>query len=50
MKEVQLGFKTLEAAEDFIKTIVGEYVIVGLYDKTLFSAPFAFYIKEKDGV
>lgn len=48
MQEIQLGFKTLEEAKEFIKTIVGEYVIVGLCDKSLFSEPFAFYIKEKN--
>jgi hypothetical protein len=48
MEEVQLGFKTLEDAEEFITTLEGEYVIVGLCEKTLFSAPFAFYVKEKN--
>ena len=41
-----LGFKTIEEAQEFINTIVGNYVIVGLCEKSLNSEPFAFYIKE----
>jgi hypothetical protein len=46
MNELILGFKTIEEAQEFINTIVGNYVIVGLCENLLENKPFAFYVKE----
>jgi hypothetical protein len=46
MNELILGFKTIEEAQEFINTIVGDYVIVGLCENLLENKPFAFYVKE----
>ena len=46
MNEIMLGFKTIEEAQEFINTIVGNYVIVGLSENVLEKQPFAFFIKE----
>ena len=46
MNELMQGFKTLEAAQEFMSTIVGDYIIVGLYENFFSKQPFAYFIKE----
>jgi len=46
MNELILGFKTMQEAQEFINTIEGDYIIVGLSENVLEKQPFAFFIKE----
>lgn len=45
------GFKTLEEAQAFKESVVGDYLIVGLYENLFSKQPFAYFLKEyTDGV
>ena len=51
MNELMQGFKTLEDAQIFKESVVGDYLIVGLYEGALSKKPFAYFLKEnKNGL
>jgi hypothetical protein len=46
MNEIMQGFKTLENAQIFRESVVGDYLIVGLYENLFSKQPFAYFLKE----
>jgi hypothetical protein len=51
MNELMQGFKTLEEAQAFKESVLGDYLIVGIYENLFSKQPFAYFLKEyTDGV
>ena len=40
------GFKTLKDAQIFKESVIGNYLIVGLYENSFSEQPFAYFLKE----